>query len=239
MCSLEHLELSISGTTSRITDIGGVGIAAIRTLKKLTLNFLDVSDTTMVALAQNCRNLEILDIGGCDKVTVAGICAFCCHKCLKCLVLDELKINLSDVERIVFGCLSLKSVVVDHRRRLDPTWSDELMHEKTRKVVNLDSALFLLLLLVMDISFGIDLLRESSYLVGNCIKFRPKVATLSMASFDDEQLHFEILIIYHNERQRTTHKLYGASLSNLLLGYWNLVYLKRIVRSTCLGKGDC
>lgn len=89
----------------------------------------------MVTLAQNCHNLERLDIRGCEKVTVAGICAFCCHKCLKCLVLDKFKINLSDVERIVFGCPSLKSVVVDYRMRLDPTWSIELMHEKTRKVV--------------------------------------------------------------------------------------------------------
>ncbi|KAL6182890.1 hypothetical protein ACLB2K_044302 [Fragaria x ananassa] len=89
----------------------------------------------MVALAQNCRNLEILDIGRCDKVTGAGICAFCSHKCLKRLKLDELKINLSDVERVVFGCPSLDSVVVDSRRRSDPTWSDELMQDRTRKVV--------------------------------------------------------------------------------------------------------
>ncbi|KAL6182887.1 hypothetical protein ACLB2K_044299 [Fragaria x ananassa] len=103
MCCLEYLKLSFWGTTSRITDIGGVGIAAIQTLKDLTLNFLDVSDLTMVTLAQNCRNLEILDIRGCQK--------------------------------IVFGCPSLDSVLVDSRRRRDPTWNDELMQNKTRKVV--------------------------------------------------------------------------------------------------------
>ncbi|XP_004301832.1 PREDICTED: F-box/LRR-repeat protein 20-like [Fragaria vesca subsp. vesca] len=135
MCCLEYLKLSFWGTTSRITDIGGVGIAAIQTLKDLTLNFLDVSDLTMVTLAQNCRNLEILDIRGCQKVTGAGICAFCSHKCLKSLNLDYLMINLSDVEQIVFGCPSLDSVLVDSRRRRDPTWNDELMQNKTRKVV--------------------------------------------------------------------------------------------------------
>ncbi|KAL6177873.1 hypothetical protein ACLB2K_049394 [Fragaria x ananassa] len=116
MYSLEHLKISCRAKTSRITDIGGVGISAILTLKVLILKHLDVSDPTMVALAQNCRNLEILDIGGCDKVTGAGICAFCSHKCLKRLKLDHLKINLSDVERVVFGCPSLDSVVVDSRR---------------------------------------------------------------------------------------------------------------------------
>ncbi|XP_004301833.1 PREDICTED: F-box/LRR-repeat protein 20-like [Fragaria vesca subsp. vesca] len=135
MCSLEHLELSCEGESNKITDIGGVGISAIRTLKELRLDNVDVSDPTMVALAQNCRNLETLDIGGCEKVTGAGICAFCNHKCLKRLNLDKLKISLSDVERLVLGCPSLKSVVVESRRRLDPTWSKKLMQDRTRKVV--------------------------------------------------------------------------------------------------------
>ena len=94
-----------------------------------------MSDPTMVALAQSCHNLEILNIRGCKKVTGAGICAISSLKCLKYLILDDLKINLSDVERVVFGCPSLDSVVVDSRRRLDPIWSEELMHDKTKKAV--------------------------------------------------------------------------------------------------------
>ncbi|XP_024178513.1 uncharacterized protein LOC112184484 [Rosa chinensis] len=67
MCSLEHLELSSGGEMSQITDIGGVAISAIRTLKELRLNHLNVSNPTIVALAQNFRNLEILDIGGSER----------------------------------------------------------------------------------------------------------------------------------------------------------------------------
>ncbi|XP_004309567.1 PREDICTED: F-box/LRR-repeat protein 20-like [Fragaria vesca subsp. vesca] len=85
MCSLESLELCLLGTRSPITDIGGLGISAIRTLKELILIHPDVSDSTMVALAENCSKLETLDIKGCENVTIAGICAFCNHKCLKIL----------------------------------------------------------------------------------------------------------------------------------------------------------
>ncbi|PRQ16543.1 putative leucine-rich repeat domain, L domain-containing protein [Rosa chinensis] len=76
MCSLEHLKLSYEGEVSQITDIGGVGISAIRTLRELILNYVNLSDPTMAALAQNCRNLEMLDLGGCERVTGAGIRAF-------------------------------------------------------------------------------------------------------------------------------------------------------------------
>ncbi|XP_024171368.1 F-box/LRR-repeat protein 4-like [Rosa chinensis] len=135
MCSLEHLELSYCGRRGEITDIGGVAISAIQTLKEIKLDgLLGVSDPTMLALAQNCCNLEILDLEGCQGVTGAGIRAFSSHQCLKRLVLLGLRnFNLSDVESVAFGCPSLESesVVVDSLWKLDAT----LMQDNTRRVL--------------------------------------------------------------------------------------------------------
>ncbi|KAL6175159.1 hypothetical protein ACLB2K_051802 [Fragaria x ananassa] len=111
MCSLESLELCLLGTRGPITDIGGLGISAIRTLKELILIHPDVSDSTMVALAENCSKLETLDIKGCENVTIAGICAFCNHECLKILTWEDVKIIPSEVNSIVLGSPSLYSVV--------------------------------------------------------------------------------------------------------------------------------
>lgn len=93
-----------------------------------------ISDATIVALAENCPKLEILDIKDCHEVRRDGILAFSSHQCLKSLVLLGLwDFDLFDVESIALGCPSLESVVVDSSLRVDPAWSSELMHEHTKK----------------------------------------------------------------------------------------------------------
>ncbi|XP_004301836.1 PREDICTED: F-box/LRR-repeat protein 3-like [Fragaria vesca subsp. vesca] len=117
-----------------ITDIGGVAISGIQTLRELRLFLEGISDATIVALAENCPKLEILDIKDCHEVRRDGILAFSSHQCLKSLVLLGLwDFDLFDVESIALGCPSLESVVVDSSLRVDPAWSSELMHEHTKK----------------------------------------------------------------------------------------------------------
>ncbi|XP_062029011.1 F-box/LRR-repeat protein 3-like [Rosa rugosa] len=140
MCSLEQLNVSYRLSNHwpqlKITDIGGVAISAIQTLKELRLCLEGISDATIVALAENCINLEILDLKGCHEVRGDGIRAFSSHKCLKHLVLLGLgDFDLSDVESIALGCPLLESVVVDLSLRLDPAWSSELMHDRTKSVI--------------------------------------------------------------------------------------------------------
>ncbi|KAL6175320.1 hypothetical protein ACLB2K_051961 [Fragaria x ananassa] len=132
MCSLEHLALS----WSRLTDAGVMAISEIRTLKELRLSpidMLDLSDRTMVALAENCSRLETLDLHSC-RVTGAGIRAFSGHKCLKFLsVMYSSSVNFdqSDVERLALGCPSLKCVVLHESLER----SFESMHENAKSIM--------------------------------------------------------------------------------------------------------
>ncbi|KAL6212682.1 hypothetical protein ACLB2K_017900 [Fragaria x ananassa] len=112
--SLEHLELT---GFNQVTDIGGVAISTIQTLRELKLSAIwKLSDRTFFALAENCRNLEVLvlhHIGLNAPVTRASIHAFSRHKCLKYLALHGFSnLDKSDVE-IVLGCPSLESLVLD------------------------------------------------------------------------------------------------------------------------------
>ncbi|KAM5557417.1 hypothetical protein ABKV19_024675 [Rosa sericea] len=70
MCSLELLELSL-GAKQRFTDIAGVAISAIQTLKVLNLDGRwDVSNRTIFALGENCRNLRKIRFKGFSRVNV-------------------------------------------------------------------------------------------------------------------------------------------------------------------------
>lgn len=101
---------------SKVTDIVAVAISGIQTLKKLNLKALiSVSDHTIVVAAENCLNLEGIDLS-CSSVTGAGIHGFSSHVCLESLLLLRLcsnYFNVSNVEHVILGCPSLKSIVVD------------------------------------------------------------------------------------------------------------------------------
>ncbi|XP_059641373.1 F-box/LRR-repeat protein 4-like [Cornus florida] len=82
MCCLEELNLANCG--GNVTDIGGLAIAAIRTLKRLHLSWLiNISDATLFALAQNCLNLVAIDLRGCISITFEGIHEFAKHVSLE------------------------------------------------------------------------------------------------------------------------------------------------------------
>ncbi|KAL6175319.1 hypothetical protein ACLB2K_051960 [Fragaria x ananassa] len=71
MCSLEQLSVTYSLSRYfpqlKITDIGGVAISGIQTLRELRLCPEGVLDATIAALAENCPKLEILDINDCHE----------------------------------------------------------------------------------------------------------------------------------------------------------------------------
>ena len=114
--SLEHLELI--NLSSQVTNIGVVAISKIQTLRKLIVSDIDgVSDQTVVALAENCRNVEAL-ILCCDDARKplpgASIHAFSSHKSLKHLALfGRIDLDQSDVERVLVECPSLESLVLN------------------------------------------------------------------------------------------------------------------------------
>ncbi|XP_059639108.1 uncharacterized protein LOC132281422 [Cornus florida] len=68
MCCLEELNLANCGLD--VTNTGGVAIAAIQTLKRLSFSWLiNISDATLIALAQNCPNLVYIGLRGCESIT--------------------------------------------------------------------------------------------------------------------------------------------------------------------------
>ncbi|KAL6206386.1 hypothetical protein ACLB2K_023634 [Fragaria x ananassa] len=137
MRSLEHLELAC---LKHVTDIGGTAISTIQTLRELKLCKLwKLSERTVVALAENCRNLEVLALYRIwlhEPVTGASIHSFSRHKCLKYLSLYGFSnLDQSDVE-IVLGCPSLESLVLDKSL----TGNFRLMHgNSARRVVKFES----------------------------------------------------------------------------------------------------
>ncbi|KAL6212343.1 hypothetical protein ACLB2K_017563 [Fragaria x ananassa] len=97
-----------------VTDTGVLAaISSNRSLKKLNLGRLtNVSDQSMVYVAGNCPNLEILGLTGCSNVTGAGVRAFSGHRCLESLVIRRCEFCWSDIEHMVLGCQSLKSILL-------------------------------------------------------------------------------------------------------------------------------
>ncbi|XP_062021399.1 F-box/LRR-repeat protein 3-like [Rosa rugosa] len=128
---LEELDLSFG---SELTDVGGQAISAIQTLKKLNLACVfSLTEKTIVALAKNCINLEMLNLRGGLGVTAAAIDAFLGHKCLQSLNLigclfDD--VRGSALESLALQCPSLKSIVVNEK------WRDRLLQEMQESTVS-------------------------------------------------------------------------------------------------------
>ncbi|KAL6207978.1 hypothetical protein ACLB2K_018930 [Fragaria x ananassa] len=105
-------ELDLEGNV--LTDTGVIAtISGNQSLQKLNLSWLrNVSDRSMVFVAENWPNLKFLDLSG-TRVTGAGIRAFSGHMCLESLVLRSCyAFSWHDVERMMLGCPSLKSFVL-------------------------------------------------------------------------------------------------------------------------------
>ncbi|XP_050365694.1 uncharacterized protein LOC126784258 [Argentina anserina] len=119
MTCLEELDLN----STEVDDDGVIAaVSGNQSIKKLNLSWLyELSDQTLFFVADNCPKLEFLDISGAD-VTGAGIRALSGHKCLESFVwcTSETKF-MSDLEHMVLGCQSLKSIVLSkHPMNLIP-----------------------------------------------------------------------------------------------------------------------
>ncbi|CAK9188460.1 unnamed protein product [Ilex paraguariensis] len=135
MYCLEQLNLEECG--SKVTDTGGMAISEIETLKRLKLSWLmNITDVTLIALAQNCQNLVLLDLKGCEFVTGNGIRAFMGHEALEMLVLVGCdNVVGDDLEQIVLGCRTLRYIALDKRLR---SWIPLTMQQKISKSCSLD-----------------------------------------------------------------------------------------------------
>ncbi|KAG9449164.1 hypothetical protein H6P81_009129 [Aristolochia fimbriata] len=84
---LQHMscieELSLAECGPKVTDIGGVAVASILCLRRLNFSWLfNISDVTLLAVAQNCKKLVALDVTGCD-ITGTGIRSLANHESLE------------------------------------------------------------------------------------------------------------------------------------------------------------
>ncbi|KAF3638650.1 putative F-box/LRR-repeat protein 4-like isoform X7 [Capsicum annuum] len=98
----------------------GEAIASSESLKKLNLSFLvNVSDATIVAIAESCKNLDALNLTSCEFVTGEGVRTLKKHRSLKELILTSCeKFSGYDLEELVLGCQMLEYIMVDRRLRM-------------------------------------------------------------------------------------------------------------------------
>ncbi|PKU71531.1 hypothetical protein MA16_Dca004373 [Dendrobium catenatum] len=78
-------------------------------LRKLYLSWLiNLSYSSLIAIAQNCQNLVEIRLIGCEQITGNGIHSFSGHQSLEYLVLDSFyNVSGYDIVHVVLGCLSL------------------------------------------------------------------------------------------------------------------------------------
>lgn len=135
LSSLEVLDLADCGP--KVTDISATAFAAMRSLMRLNLSWLvNVSDHTLIALAQNCKNLTSLNLTGCEFLTGNGICSFQNHESLKELVLRYCKnLLVSDLVYLVHGCETLERIVLDRALK---TWIPTLADHNVRNTCRIE-----------------------------------------------------------------------------------------------------
>ncbi|PHT40667.1 Homeobox-leucine zipper protein HOX9 [Capsicum baccatum] len=119
-CCLEELDLAECGPA--VTEVAGEAIASNKSLKKLNLSWLvNVSDATIVAIAESCKNLDALNLAGCEFVIGEGVRTLTKHRSLKELILTSCeKLSGYDLEELVLGCQTLEYIVVDRRVYVRP-----------------------------------------------------------------------------------------------------------------------
>ncbi|RWW47037.1 hypothetical protein BHE74_00046966 [Ensete ventricosum] len=141
VCLLRHIrcleELSLADCGPKITDVGGIAIASIVSLRRLDLSWLiNLSDATHFALARNCSNMDEINVTGCELVTGAGILSHSNHPALKILVLTSCYgVSAHDVEQMMLSCRSLRYVGLDKSLR---GWMPSSVQEKLSHICRID-----------------------------------------------------------------------------------------------------
>ncbi|KAK1552741.1 hypothetical protein Q3G72_022743 [Acer saccharum] len=117
MSCLEELSLADCGPL--VTDISGVAIAFIKTLKRLDFSWLiNLSDITITAVNQNCKDLVELNLTGCTSITGFDLHVFANHEHLESIILVSCYYINSFSLDMMLQCQSLNYIVVDKRVRL-------------------------------------------------------------------------------------------------------------------------
>ncbi|KAL0903884.1 hypothetical protein M5K25_025942 [Dendrobium thyrsiflorum] len=135
--SLQHMsylqELKLAECGPKVTDCGGACIAAMPGLRKLDLSWLiNLSDSSLIAVAQNCQNLVEIRLIGCEQITGNGIRSFSGHQSLKDLVLASCyNVSIDDIVHVVLGCLSLSHLRLDKALRC---WMPSSTQEQLSKL---------------------------------------------------------------------------------------------------------
>ncbi|CAN6441197.1 unnamed protein product [Victoria cruziana] len=117
LCCLEELSLAECGP--KITDAGGISLSAMRRLKSIDLSWLiNISDATLLSLANSCDRLVLLNITGCELITSAGLRSFATHKSLEVLIAASCySLSADDMGYTLLECSKLRYVVLDKRLR--------------------------------------------------------------------------------------------------------------------------
>lgn len=121
--SLQHIscleELRLAECGAKITDCGGACIAAMPSLRRLDLSWLiNLSDFSLISVAQSCQNLVEIRLVGCEQITGYGVRSFSSHQSLEILVLASCSnVYVDDIVHIMLGCLSLIHVRLDKALR--------------------------------------------------------------------------------------------------------------------------
>ncbi|KAJ6805022.1 F-box/LRR-repeat protein 4-like [Iris pallida] len=124
-------ELSLADCGEKVSDVGGVAISSISHLRKLNLSWLvGISDETLFAVADNCRDMSEIRLSGCEWVTGQGAVLLAANlPLLEMLGLDFCcNVNADDVEQIVVRCLSLRHLQLHKKlkRRLLPSTKEKI-----------------------------------------------------------------------------------------------------------------
>lgn len=101
--------LNLAECGPRVTDTGGVALGAVSSLESINFSWLiNISDISLVAIAENCHNLKEINVTGCELITGYGVRAFSQHKSLQVLILASCyNVYGDDIEQTVLECPSL------------------------------------------------------------------------------------------------------------------------------------
>ena len=135
MPCLEELNLADCGP--KITDEGGVVISRISSLRILDFSWLiNITDDTVIAVAENCQNLVGIKLTGCESVTGVGVRAFAGLGSLEMLGVARCYLVCGhDVEEMLFQCTSLRHLVLDKKLR---EWMSPSANEKLSMLHKVD-----------------------------------------------------------------------------------------------------
>ncbi|XP_015083984.1 F-box/LRR-repeat protein 4-like [Solanum pennellii] len=111
------LKKLILAECDRITDCGVLSLMQLCCLGELDLAECGTNVTDLAA--EGCKNLDALNLTGCEFVTGEGVRTLTKHGSLKELILTSCeKLSGYDLEELVLGCQTLEYIVVDRRLRM-------------------------------------------------------------------------------------------------------------------------